>query len=145
MEKAHSISSEMDYVRLTNQFYDQSWESSEEAEERYETIWTIVRYIYRANLSEEHMIELLRTRSGLLTINSYSRSHWNEILDLDSAISSVSNIEEKIELQRQIRMYSINVPVTKSVTFTHKFGDNDREYVVVEADYDPTLGLLMDL
>jgi hypothetical protein len=91
------------------------------------------------------MIELLRTRSGLLTINSYSRSHWNEILNLDRAISSSSDIEEKSELQRQIRMYSINVPVIKSVNFTHKFGDDDREYVIVEADYDPSLGLLIDL
>jgi hypothetical protein len=135
----------MDYVRLTNQFYNQSWRSSEEAEERYETIWTIVRYIYRANLSEERMIELLRTRSGLLTINSFSRSHWNEILNLDRAISSTSDIEKKLELQLQIRMYSINVPVIRSVNFTHKFGDSDREYLIVEADYDPALGLLISL
>jgi CRISPR-associated endonuclease/helicase Cas3 len=87
-EKAHTISSEMDYIRLTNEFYDQSWQSSQDAEERFETIWTIVRYIYRANLSEERMIELLRTRSGLLTINSYSRSHLEEILKLDKEISS---------------------------------------------------------
>jgi hypothetical protein len=96
LEKAHSISSEMDYITLTNKFYDQSWKSSQDAEERYETIWNIVRYIYRTNLSEERMIELLRTRSGLLTINSYSRSHWNEILNLDRAISSSSDIEEKV-------------------------------------------------
>jgi CRISPR-associated endonuclease/helicase Cas3 len=94
-QNAHSISSEMDYIRLTNEFYDQCWQASEEAEERFETIWTIVRYIYRANLSEERMIELLRTRSGLLTINSYSRTHWNEILSLDRAISSASDIEKK--------------------------------------------------
>ena|SRR5436309_6189201 len=135
----------MDYVRLTNQFYNQSWQSSEEAEERYETIRTIVRYIYRANLSEERMVELLRTRSGLLTIYSFSSSHWNEILNLDRAISSTSEIEKKLELQLQIRMYFINVSVIRSVNFTHMFGDNDREYLIVEADYDPTLGLLIAL
>ena len=84
-------------------------------------------------------------RSGLLTVNSYSRSHWNEILNLDRAISSSSDIEEKLELQRQIRMYSINVPVIKSVNFAHRFGDDDREYVIVESDYDTSLGLLIDL
>ena len=135
----------MDYIRLTNEFYDQSWHSSEDAEERFETIWTIVRYIYRANLSEERMIELLRTRSGLLTINSYSRSHLEEILVLDKAISLTTNIEEKLELQRRIRMYSINVPVIKSVNFTNRTGNDDREYIIVEADYDPVLGLLIDL
>ena len=80
----------------------QSWQSNEEAEERFETIWTIVRYIYRANLSEERMIELLRTRSGLLTINSYSRSHLEEILILDKQISLATNIEEKLELQLEL-------------------------------------------
>ena len=145
LEKAQSISSEMDYVRLTNEFYDQSWQPSEEAEERYETIWTIVRYIYRADLSEEGMIKLLRTRSGLLTINSYSRSHWEEIVSLDKAISSAADIEKKLELQQQIRMYSINVPVIESMKFKSRFGENDREYIIVEADYDPTLGLFADL
>ena len=47
LEKANSISSEMDYIPLTNKFYDQSWKSSQDAEERYETIWNTVRYIYR--------------------------------------------------------------------------------------------------
>jgi DNA-directed RNA polymerase subunit RPC12/RpoP len=143
--QAHTISSELDYIKLTNEFYDQSWQSNEEAEERIETIWTIVRYIYRANLSEERMIELLRTRSGLLTINSYSRSHLEEILILDKQISLATNIEEKLELQRRIRMYSINVPVIKSVNFTNRIGNDDREYIIVEADYDPVLGLLIDL
>ena len=145
LEKAQSISSEMDYVRLTNEFYDQSWQPSEEAEERYETIWMIVSYIYRADLSEEGMIKLLRTRSGLLTINSYSRSHWEDIVSLDKAISSAADIEKKLELQQQIRMYSINVPVIESMKFKSRFGENDREYIIVEADYDPTLGLFVEL
>jgi CRISPR-associated endonuclease/helicase Cas3 len=146
-EKAKKISSEMDYIRLTNEFYDRSWQSSQDAEERFETIWTIVRYIYRANLSEDRMIELLRTRSGLLTINSYSRTHLERILSLDRAISSVKeeSIEKKLDLQRQIRMYSINVPVVESVKFTHVPGMDDREYVIVEADYDPRLGLLTEI
>lgn len=144
-DKAHTISSELDYIRLTNEFYDQSWQSSEDAEERFETIWAIVRYVYRANLSEERMIELLRTRSGLLTINSYSRSHLKEILALDKEISCTTRIEKRFELQLMIRMYSINVPVIESVNFTNRSGNDDREYLIVEADYDPVLGLLIDL
>jgi hypothetical protein len=42
-----------------------------------------------------------------------------------------------------LSMYSINVPVIKSVKFTHRFGGDDREYVIVESDYDPSLGLLI--
>lgn len=144
-EEGQNITSEMDYIRLTNEFYDKSWQSSQDAEERFETIWTIVRYIYRANLSEEQMIELLRTRSGLLSINSYSRTHLERILNMDRAISSALDIEKKMDLQRQIRTYSINVPVIESIKFTHRPGTDDREYVIVEADYDPTLGLLTDV
>ena len=77
-QEADTITSELDYVRLTNQFYDESWESSEEAEETFEQIWTQLRYINRASLSEESMRELLRTRSGIVTINSYSRTHWDQ-------------------------------------------------------------------
>jgi len=66
-------------------------------------------------------------------------------LILQEAISSSFHIEEKLELQSLIRMYSINVPLVKSVNFTHKAGDDDIEYVIVEADYDPILGLLLNL
>jgi hypothetical protein len=44
------------------------WKSREEAEERYEEIWQELSYIYKANLSEEKMIDLLRTRSGMLLL-----------------------------------------------------------------------------
>jgi hypothetical protein len=42
-------------------------------------------------------------------------------------------------------MYSINVPLVKSANFTRRSGDDDREYLIVEADYDPKLGLLLNL
>lgn len=56
-------------------------------------------------------------------------------------------------LYLQLRMYSINVPVIKSIRLTHRsvnVGDDDsknnpKEYLIAEADYDSTLGLLVDM
>jgi CRISPR-associated endonuclease/helicase Cas3 len=144
-EEANNITSELDYVTLTNLFYDQSWQSSQEAEERFEEIWNRVHYVYRANLSEEGMMDLLRTRSGILTVNSYSRTHWEQIYELDERLCATENIEERSNIYAQIRMLSINVPVIKSVRFTPRQGHGDFEYMIVEADYDRNLGLLTDL
>lgn len=131
-------------MRLTNQFYDESWESSEEAEERFEEIWTQLRYINRASLYEESMRDLLRTRSGLISINSFSQTHWDEVFRLDGELHSTTDLEERTEIQRQIRMYSINVPIVSSVTFSTMRGHNDNEYTVVNSDYDSNLGLLIN-
>jgi CRISPR-associated endonuclease/helicase Cas3 len=145
-EHSQSLISELDYLDLTNRFYDQYWNRSEEAEERFEEIWNQVHYIYRANLSEEGMIELLRTRSGIMTINAYSRRHWDEILNLDRQLNlAATTTEQKYAIQRQIRMYSINVPVVRSAVFIRRKGYGDLiDYIVVEADYDKQLGLLVD-
>jgi CRISPR-associated endonuclease/helicase Cas3 len=145
-DEAQSISSELDYLNLTNMFYDRYWNRSEESEERFEEIWNQVHYIYRANLSEEGMIELLRTRSGIMTINAYSRSHWDEIQNLDRELNlQTSTTEQKYALQRQIRMYSINVPIIKSAVFRHTTGYGDLiDYTIVEANYDQQLGLILD-
>jgi hypothetical protein len=55
-------------------------------------------------------------------------------------------------LYLELRMYSINVPVIKSIRLTHRSVDvgndddnNAREYLIAEADYDSTLGLLVDM
>jgi hypothetical protein len=42
-------------------------------------------------------------------------------------------------------MYSINVPITTSVEFDRRYGHNNNEYVIAEADYDPALGLLTEM
>lgn len=145
-EEAQSIGTELDYLDLTNRFYGQYWKRSEEPEERFEEIWNQVHYIYRANLSEEGMIELLRTRSGIMTLSAYSRSHWDEILNLDRQLNLAATvIEEKYAMQRQIKMYSINIPVVRSAVFIRRSGYGDlTDYLVVEADYDKQLGLLLD-
>lgn len=133
-------------MNLTNRFYDQFWSRSEESEERFEEIWNQVHYIYRANLSEEGMIKLLRTRSGIMTINAYSRSHWDEILNLDRQLSlATTTTEQRYALQQRIRMYSINVPVVRSAVFIRRNGYGDlTDYMTVEADYNRQLGLLLD-
>jgi hypothetical protein len=50
-------------------------------------------------------------------------------------------------------MYSINVSVSRSIKLTHRsvsvgkdddYSSNPREYIIAEADYDSTLGLLVD-
>lgn len=143
--EVNNINSELDYVRLTNLFYDQSWQSSQEAEERFEGIWNRLRFVYRANLSDEGMMELLRTRSGIMTINAFSRSHWDQIYELDGILCSTDNVEERSNIYRQIRMFSINVPITRTVRFTPRQGQGELEYLIVEADYDDEIGLLTDL
>jgi hypothetical protein len=147
-DQAESIESEMDYIRLTNDFYNRFWQSSPEAEESYEEIWQHVSYVYTADLSEEGMIDLLRTRSGILTVTAYSRTHWGRIRELDAAINSTADMKQKYSLLKKIRMYSINVPITRRVRLTHESGPENgtgRDYLVVEANYDPVLGLLFDL
>jgi len=49
-------------------------------------------------------------------------------------------------------MFSINVPVIKSTKLAHRSvnvsdddGNNPKEYLIAEADYDSTLGLLVDM
>lgn len=42
------------------------------------------------------------------------------------------------------------MPVIKSIKLTHRFvnvgdGDDDNPYLIAEADYDSTLGLLVDM
>jgi hypothetical protein len=91
------------------------------------------------------MIELLRTGSGIMTINPYSRSHWNEILSLDRQLNLAVTTEQKYSILRQIRMFSINVPIIMSVIFNHRTGFGDTpDYTMVEADYYQQLGLVLD-
>ena len=144
-QEAPLIRSELDYLDMTNTFYDQHWQRSEESEERFEEIWNQVHYIYRADLSEETMIKLLRTRSGIMTISSYFRTHWDEILSLDKQLKDAISTEQKYFIQRQMRMYLINVPIIRSVVFNQRSGYEDLiEYTIVEANYDQQLGLLLD-
>ena len=157
-DRAPDIASEYDYITITNDFYDQNWRSgSKESQERYEQIWEELSYIYKANLSEEKMIDLLRTRSGIVNVTAYSRTHWNKIVEFEHKISSIpsSNIDERHSLYLKLRMYSISVPVSRSIKLTQRsvvvdenIDDNSsksREYLIAEADYDPALGLLVDI
>lgn len=148
-EEYNKITSELDYIRLTNRFYDENWQSSIEAEERFGRIWRAVYYIYRVDLSDIEMQKLLRTRSGLVTVNAYSRTHRDTISKLDDALSSLTSIKERTQLYRQIRLYSINVPLIGSTRLTQMENkhnsDGGMKYLIVEADYDKDIGLMIDL
>ena len=48
-------------------------------------------------------------------------------------------------MYKKIRTYSINVPLIKSVSLSYEMGKNDINYTVVQADYDPLLGLKINL
>ena len=148
-EEFDKITSELDYIRLTNRFYDENWKSSIEAEERFGRIWRAVSYIYRVDLSDIEMQKLLRTRSGLVIANVYSRSHRDPISKLDDSLSLLTNIKDRTQLYRQIRLYSINVPLTSSTKLTQMESKhnshNNMKYLIVEADYDKDIGLMIDL
>jgi hypothetical protein len=64
----------------------------------------------------------------------------------------VNDTQQRYMLYLKLRMYSINVPVIKSIKLAHRSvnvgendGNNPKEYLVAEADYDSTLGLLVDM
>ena len=141
----NKISSELDYIKLTNEFYDKSWEKDVESEKRFGEIWRKVSYIYRVDLSDEEMVKLLRTRSGMITVSGYSRTHWPIIENLDKSINETNDLNKKYELHQTIRMYSINIPVMKSIKFLNKEGITGTKYQVTDANYDSLLGLKINL
>jgi CRISPR-associated endonuclease/helicase Cas3 len=140
-ERSNTITSEYDYIEITNSFYNQNWVSSDEAEKRFHTIWHKLNFIYRAKLSEEDMIELLRTRSGILTVQSYSDTHYDFIMELDKQLRLASGTNEKANIFRRIRGYGINVPMMRYTKFYKKPGESGAEYLFVKSTYDNELGL----
>lgn len=68
------------------------------------------------------MIDLLRTRSGILTVTAYSRTHWDNIIEYERKISSIPahDMQRRYMLYLQLRMFSINVPVIKSIKLAHR-------------------------
>jgi len=55
-----------------------------------------------------------------LTINAYSRTHIREIEKLDNLINETEDMTKRYHLFQRIRMYSINVPLIKSVKLSTK-------------------------
>ena len=103
------------------------------------------------------MVDLLRTRSGIISVIAYSRTHWDKIVEFEQKISSIpaDNIDQRYDLYLKLRMNSINLPVSRLVKLTHRSvsiarynedsKSSSRDYLIVEADYDSTLGLLVDI
>jgi CRISPR-associated endonuclease/helicase Cas3 len=113
------INSEWDYVRITNMFYNEIWDSiRNDSDERFYSIWDKTRYIFSADLSDEETQELLRTRSGMVSISAFPISLHETIQDIQRQIEIVAGKYRKMQLQREKRKYLVNVPLVKGITFT---------------------------
>jgi len=126
-EVSSKYNSELDYVELTNDFYNSIWDYlKKEEEDRYQRMWKLyLNYIFSADLSDIRVQELLKTRSGILTIPAYPNTfrlkieRINEKIEkLTSKIRKLKKSREKERLKRKRmkwvrrkRLYLVNVPV----------------------------------
>ena len=92
---------------------------------------------------EEEMIELLRTRSGIITGQAYSDTHYDIIMEKDKQLKAADTVEQKQRIFSQIRGYSINVPLMRYIKFEKKLGESEKEYLFVKSIYDGKLGLII--
>jgi len=122
------ISSEYDYIHLTNAFYDQVWDSMKDAEEdRYKRVWKHVSYIFSLDLSDQKAQELIRTRSGIINIPAYPYRYKDIIFDYNQRILELtaelknqtkgkgkfvkSKFAELMDLIEEKKLYLVNVPL----------------------------------
>jgi len=136
-----NINSEWDYIRITNMFYNEIWDSiRDDSDERFYSIWDKTRYIFSADLSDEETQELLRTRSGMISIPAFPLSFKQTIQEVQSQIESAKSRYDKMQLQRDKRRYLVNVPLVNGIKFT-----DDSLGKFVNRKYDKEYGLSDDL
>lgn len=136
-----NIHSEWDYVLLTNKFYDEIWDSiRDDSDERFYSIWDSTRYVFSADLSDEETQELLRTRSGIVSVPAFPLCFMETIQEIQQKIKNAASMHEKMQLQRDKRRYLVNVPLIKGITFT-----DDSLGKFVNKAYDKEYGLSDDL
>lgn len=136
-----NTNSEWDYVRITNMFYNEIWDSiRDDSDERFYSIWDKTRYIFSADLSDEETQELLRTRSGMISIPAFPLSFRQTIQEVQSQIESAKSRYDKMQLQRDKRRYLVNVPLVNGIKFT-----DDSLGKFVNRKYDKEYGLSDDL
>lgn len=137
-----NITSEWDYVRLTNLFYDKYWQPDLAAEQRFDEIWCELNYVYRANMTEDRIRQLLQTRGdSIVSISAYAREHWDNILNqMNQRIQNTTDVRQRELLFREMRLYQINVPITLGFPLT-PIESGDFTYTIVEKKYNPVLGL----
>ena len=56
------------------------------------------------------MVDLLRTRSGIISVITILCTHWDKIVEFEQKFSSIpaDNIDQRYDLYLKLRMNSIN-------------------------------------
>lgn len=147
LENLNNINSEFEYLKLTNLFYDEIWtEIKKNEENRYKKIWKELGYIYSADLTDEQIQKLLKTRSGIINIPAIPYIYKDRIEEINARIDEI-NVKlkethnnsikyDRLKLIEDKRMYIVNVPIFYKDYITL---NNKDCYVVLR--YDESLGL----
>jgi len=147
LENSDKINSELEYLKLTNLFYDEIWaEIKKNEENRYKKIWKELRYIYSVDLTDEQVQKLLKTRSGIINIPAIPYTYRDYIEEINARIDEINaklkrthdnSLEyDRLKLIEDKRMYIVNVPIFYKDYITL----NDKDYYVM-LDYDKCFGL----
>lgn len=113
------VRSEWDYVELTDRFYSMVWnEVWVGHEDRFHRVWDKLQHIYSVDLNDREVAELLKTRSGMVSIPAFPIDLHYRIKELYERRNTTDNVKEKERLSREIRRYLVNVPLLKGITFT---------------------------
>lgn len=137
------IRSELDYLTMVEKFYQESFDIDEieEGEERYDRIWNIDP-IYSVDLLDENIQSLLKTRSGYINIPAYPKEFLNKLIEVEMKIKEASSKYDKWKFRIERMKMSVDVPLTyNTVNLLKKISQG---YWIIEARYDPKLGLMID-
>jgi len=139
-EVSGKITSELDYLKLTDQYYSELWPSlrHEEAEERYQTVWEKLQYLYSADLSDKEIQQLLQTRTGMISIPAIPICFKPQIDEINKQLAQTDSVKEKMQLYRKKRAYHVNVPMTPETAHKLTKEHNDQ---YVKTNYDEEYGL----
>lgn len=147
LENSGKINSELEYLKLTNLFYDEIWaEIKKNEENRYKKIWKELSYIYSADLTDEQIQKLLKTRSGIISIPAIPYIYKDRIEKINTRIDDINvklrktrerSLErDRLKLIEEKKMYIVNVPI-----FYKDFIKLENRDYYVELEYDKRLGL----
>ncbi len=143
-EECNNIVSELDYLKMTNRFYDMIWdEIKEDHDKKFYDIWDKCRYIYSIDLRDEEAQKLLTTRKGLISITAIPIKFRDEIVRLQEKLKTTNDKKKKRDIRKEQRKYFVNVPLIRDFKDKlHKETIYDDDFVFVNSEYDTELGLL---
>jgi CRISPR-associated endonuclease/helicase Cas3 len=140
-EYSGKISSELDYITMTDDFYARIWDAMcSETEDRYQEVWNATSYIYSADLSDEETQQLLRTRSGLISIPAYpdTEDFRSVISELNRNVKETTDGMMRRKCLKQKRKLLVDVPYTFRTKNLFQSDGKDR---FIRMNYDSELGL----